>query len=228
MKYYLYDEKTMQFLKEQEGYLDPLETKAQGKDVYIVPPFSTTEKPNLSTLKDNEILVFKGDKWTVEQEFYVGKIVDCQDERVSKYVNDNDLTFVECDEGFKIVEKPLPKEKTLEELKEEKHTELKAIMQSKRNTLTCEYGNDVFDCNEQAQSNMTSLMGFANLGMTEFSIRSTTEVTRTFNNEQLVELAMLMSNAVNGLYNEYWDLKNDLYECKTKEEINNIRWTNEN
>lgn len=228
MKYYLYDEKTKQFVKEQEGYLDPLESKAQGNDVYIVPPFSTTEKPNLSTLKDNEILVFKGDKWTVEQEFYVGKIVDCQDERVSNYVNDNDLAFVKCDEGFKIVEKPLPKEKTLEELKEEKHAELKAVMQSKRNALTCEYADDVFDCNEQAQSNMTSLMGFANLGMTEFSIRSVNEHTHTFNSAQLVELAMLMSNAVNGLYNEYWDLKNDLYECKTKEEINNIRWTNEN
>ena len=126
MKYYLYDEKTKQFIKEQEGYLDPLETKAQGKDVYIVPPFSTTEKPNLTCLKDNEILVFDGNKWQVEQEFYVGKIVDCQDERVSKYVTDNDLTFEKCDEGFKIVEKPAPKEKTLDELKEEKHAEISA------------------------------------------------------------------------------------------------------
>lgn len=118
--------------------------------------------------------------------------------------------------------------KPLEELKEEKHAELKSIMQAKRNALTCKYNNDVFDCNEQAQSNMTSLMGFANLGMTEFSIRSTTEVTHTFNNEQLVELAMLMSKTVNDLYSEYWNLKNALYECETKEEINNIRWTNEN
>lgn len=106
MKFYLYDEKTKQFIKEQEGYLDPLETKAQGKNVYIVPPFSTTEKPNLTSLKDNEILVFKGNKWQTEQEFYVGKIVDCQSERVSKYVTGNDLTFEPCDEGFKIVEKP--------------------------------------------------------------------------------------------------------------------------
>jgi hypothetical protein len=112
MKYYLYDEKTKQFIKEQEGYLDPLETKAQGKDVYIVPPFSTTEKPDLTSLKDNEILVFKGDKWQIEQEFYVGKIVDCQGERVSKYVTDNDLTFEKCDGGFKIVEKPVPPKKT--------------------------------------------------------------------------------------------------------------------
>ena len=224
MKFYLYDEKTKQFLKEQEGYLDPLETKAQGKNVYIVPPFSTTEKPNLTSLKDNEILVFKGDKWQVEQEFYVGKIVDCQGERVSKYVTDNDLTFEKCDEGFKIVEKPTPKEKTLEELKEEKHSQLKATMQAKRNALTCEYNNDVFDCNEQAQNNMTSLMGFANLGTVEFSIRSTNERTHTFNNTQLIELATLMSKVINDLYNEYWQYKNALYECKSKEEIDEIEW----
>ena len=224
MKYYLYDEKTKQFIKEQEGFLDPLETKAQGKNVYIVPPFSTTEMPDLTSLKDNEILVFKGGKWQIEQEFYVGKIVDCQGERVSKYVTDNDLTFEKCDEGFKIVEKPLPKEKTLEELKEEKHSQLKATMQAKRNALTCEYNNDVFDCNEQAQNNMTSLMGFANLGTVEFSIRSTNERTHTFNNTQLIELATLMSKVINDLYNEYWQYKNALYECKSKEEIDEIKW----
>lgn len=112
----------------------------------------------------------------------------------------------------------------IEALKTAKHAELKSIMQSKRNALTCEYASDVFDCNEQAQSNMTSLMGFANLGMTEFSIRSTNEHTHIFNNTQLVELAMLMSKAVNDLYTEYWGLKNALYECKTKEEIDNISW----
>ena len=97
-------------------------------------------------------------------------------------------------------------------------------MQAKRNALTCEYSDDVFDCNEQAQSNMTSLMSFANLGMTEFSIRSTTEHTHTFTAEQLVELATLMSKALTDLYSEYWSYKNALYECKTKEEIDNVRW----
>ena len=113
---------------------------------------------------------------------------------------------------------------TLEEEIEKKHAELKSIMQAKRNALTCEYANDVFDCNEQAQANMTSLMGFANLGMTEFSIRSTNERTHTFNDAQLVELATIMSKTVNDLYSEYWDLKNALYECETKEEIDKIKW----
>ena len=114
--------------------------------------------------------------------------------------------------------------KPLKAFKEEKHAELKAIMQAKRKALTCEYANDVFDCNEQAQNNMTSLMSFANLGLKEFSIRSTNERTHTFTAEQLVELATLMSKALTDLYSKYWQYKNALYECKTKEEIDIISW----
>ena len=226
MKFYLYDEKTKQFITEQEGYLDPLETKAQGKNVYIVPPFSTTEKPNLTSLKDNEVLVFKGDKWTVEQEFYVGKIVDCQGERVSKYVTDNDLTFEKCDEGFKIVEKQI-KEKTLEELKEEKHAELKQIMRNKRQNVKVNYDNDTFDANEEAQANMIVLLKAFDLGAQTVSIRSSTEETRVFDKEHCQELSLIMLSAVQAIYDQYWDLKDALYECKSKEEVEAISW-NEN
>lgn len=223
MKFYLYDEKTKQFIKEQEGYLDPLETKAQGKDVYIVPPFSTTEKPNLTSLKDNEILVFKGDKWTVEQEFYVGKIVDCQGERVSKYVTDNDLTFEKCDGGFKIVEKRV-KEKTLEELKEEKHSELKQIMQARRNAIEVEFGGDTFDANESAQENMIVLLKAFDLGAPAVRVRSATEVTHTFDKDTCQQLSLVMLQAVQALYAEYWELKNRLAACETVAEVEAITW----
>ena len=225
MKYYLYDEKTKQFIKEQEGYLDPLETKAQGKNVYLVPPFSTTEKPNLTSLKDNEILVFKDNKWQVEQEFYVGKIVDCQGERVSKYVTDNDLTFEKCDEGFKIVEKPAPKEKTLDELKEEKHAELKQIMRNKRQNVKVNYDNDTFDANEEAQANMIVLLKAFDLGAQTVSIRSSTEETRVFDKEHCQELSLIMLSAVQAIYDQYWDLKDLLSNCETVEEVENITWS---
>ena len=224
MKYYLYDEKTKQFLKEQEGYLDPLETKSQGKNVYIVPPFSTTEKPNLTSLKDNEILVFKGDKWTVEQEFYVGKIVDCQGERVLRYVTDNDLTFEPCDEGFKIVEKPAPKEKTLDELKEQKHAELKRIMQTRRNAIQVEFDGDTFDANESAQENMIVLLKAFDLGAPAVQIRSATEVTHTFDKDTCQQLSLVMLQAVQALYAEYWELKNQLAACETVTEVEAITW----
>jgi hypothetical protein len=223
MKFYLYDEKTKQFIKEQEGYLDPLETKAQGKNVYIVPPFSTTEKPDLTSLKDNEILVFKGNKWQTEQEFYVGKIVDCQSERVLKYVNGNDLTFEPCDDGFKIVEKQV-KEKTLEELKEEKHAELKSIMQTRRNAIQVEFEGDTFDANESAQENMIVLLKAFDLGAPAVQIRSVTEVTHTFDKDTCQQLSLAMLQAVQALYAEYWELKNRLAACETVAEVEAITW----
>ena len=224
MKFYLYDEKTKQYVNEQEGYLDPLETKAQGKNVYIVPPFSTTEKPNLTSLKDNEILVFKGGKWQIEQEFYVGKIVDCQGERAVKYVTDNDLTFEKCDDGFKIVEKPLPKEKTLDELKEEKHAELKQIMRNKRQNAKVNYDNDTFDANEEAQANMIALLKAFDLGAQTVSIRSSTEETHVFDKEHCQELSLIMLNAVQAIYDQYWELKNRLATCETIAEVGAIAW----
>ena len=224
MKFYLYDEKTKQFLKEQEGYLDPLETKAQDKNVYIVPPFSTTEKPNLTSLKDNEILVFKGGKWQIEQEFYVGKIVDCQGERVSKYVTDNDLTFEPCDGGFKIVEKPLPKEKTLEELKDEKHAQLKAVMQARRNAIQVKFEGDTFDANASAQENMVVLLKAFDLGAPAVQVRSATEVTHTFDKDTCQQLSLAMLQAVQALYAEYWELKNQLAACETVAEVEAIAW----
>ena len=223
MKYYLYDEKTKQFLKEQEGYLDPLETKAQGKNVYIVPPFSTTEKPNLTSLKDNEILVFNDNKWQVEQEFYVGKIVDCQGERVNKYVTDNDLTFEPCEGGFKIIEKQV-KEKTLEELKEEKHAELKSIMQARRNAIQVEFDGDTFDANESAQENMIVLLKAFDLGAPAVRVRSATEVTHTFDKDTCQQLSLVMLQAVQALYAEYWELKNRLAACETIAEVEAITW----
>ena len=223
MKFYLYDEKTKQFIKEQEGFLDPLETKAQGKNVYLVPPFSTTEKPNLTSLKDNEILVFSGNKWQVEQEFYVGKIVDCQSERVSKYVTDNDLTFEKCDDGFKIIEKQV-KEKTLEELKDEKHAELKSIMQTRRNAIQVEFGGDTFDANESAQENMIVLLKAFDLGAPAVQIRSATEVTHTFDKDTCQQLSLVMLQAVQALYAEYWELKNRLAACETVAEVEAITW----
>ena len=221
MKFYLYDEKTKQFITEQEGYLDPLETKAQGKNVYIVPPFSTTEMPDLTSLKDNEILVFKGNKWQIEQEFYVGKVVDCQSERVSKYVTDNDLTFEKCDEGFKIVEK---QEKTLDELKEEKHAELKSIMQARRNAIQVEFDGDTFDANESAQENMIVLLKAFDLGAPAVQIRSATEVTHTVDKDTCQQLSLVMLQAVRALYAEYWELKNRLAACETVAEVEAIAW----
>ena len=211
-------------------------------NIYIVENNRLVGTNNYPDIDDKDCIVIDGvrseleDIDQIEGVYYYEKIND--DESITNYTtvtkvakalcwinNSVPISDTEVSElnGWTYLKGYAPK-KSLEKLKEEKHAELKSIMQAKRNALTCEYAADVFDCNEQAQSNMTSLMSFANLGMKEFSIRSTNERTHTFNNTQLVELATIMSKTVNCLYSEYWQYKNALYECKTKEEIDKLKW----
>ena len=115
-------------------------------------------------------------------------------------------------------------EKTLEEVKEQKHSELKSTMQAKRQSLKVDYDYDQFDANETAQSNMNTLLQAFNLGATSVSIRSANEVTHTFNQAHCNELALLMADAVNKLYAEYWKYKDALAKCETVDAVNEIKW----
>ena len=115
-------------------------------------------------------------------------------------------------------------EEILNNQKEIKHAELKSIMQTKRQTLKVDYGDDQFDANETAQANMIVLLKSFDLGAKEVSIRSATEKTHSFNQTQCNELALLMADAVNNLYDEYWQYKDALAKCATKEEVDTVVW----
>ena len=131
------------------------------------------------------------------------------------------LTLRTRGDYFEVVAVP---EKTLEEVKTNKHAELKQIMQTKRQTLKVDYDDDQFDANETAQANMIVLLKSFDLGAKEVSIRSATEKTHSFNQTQCNELALLMASAVNNLYTEYWQYKDTLAKCTTKEEVDTIVW----
>ena len=122
---------------------------------------------------------------------------------------------------FKICE---PEPLTLDEVKTNKHNELKNVMTTKRQALKVDYDNDQFDANETAQANMNTLLQAFNLGATSVSIRSVNEVTHTFNQAYCNELALLMADAVNKLYAEYWKYKDALAKCETVDAVNEIKW----
>ena len=105
-----------------------------------------------------------------------------------------------------------------------KHSEIKHKMQETIKNLTVTYDGDMFDCNSNAQNNMNSLIAGAQFGLTEFNIRSANEITRTFNAEQLKDLAILMNQAVNGVYKKYWNLKNEIRLANTKSDLSKIQW----
>ena len=63
MIFYIYDEKTKEYIGTQNAFIDPLETKKQGKKVYLVPANATDKKP-LET-KENQAVIFNGSEWEI-------------------------------------------------------------------------------------------------------------------------------------------------------------------
>lgn len=108
---------------------------------------------------------------------------------------------------------------SLKEYQEVLHQVLKATMKRKRLVLTVKYDNDNFDANENAQDNMVVLLKSFDLGADIAYIRSASETTHAFNQAQCGELSVLMLQAVQGLYAEYWAMKDKLAKCSTYAEL---------
>ncbi len=153
--------------------------------------------------------------WAYEMRDLFEKLCAADSEHY-RVVRDDDLT--------QTVEEIIIIPPTLEEAKTNKHSELKSTMQAKRQALKVDYDYDQFDANETAQANMNTLLQAFNLGAMSVSIRSATEVTHTFNQTHCNELALLMADAVNKLYAEYWKYKDSLAKCETVDAVNEIKW----
>ena len=117
-----------------------------------------------------------------------------------------------------------PPAKPLANAREEKHAELKRIMQTRRNAIQVEFDGDTFDANESAQENMIVLLKAFDLGAPAVRVRSATEVTHTFDKDTCQQLSLAMLQAVQALYAEYWELKNRLAACETVAEVEAVTW----
>lgn len=162
-------------------------------------------------------------------EYEIGLIfVDDKDyTNKAKWCNENGYYIAEIEpleDGTRQFQIKAPKEPTQEELKEQKHAQLKAVMQAKRQNAKVNYDNDTFDANEEAQANMIVLLKAFDLGAQTVSIRSSTEETHVFDKEHCQELSLIMLSAVQAIYDQYWDLKDLLANCETVEEVEAISW----
>jgi len=162
-------------------------------------------------------------------EYEIGLIfVDDKDyTNKANWCNENGCYIEEVEakeDGTRQFQIKAPKEKTLDELKEEKHAQLKAVMQARRNAIQVEFDGDTFDANERAQENMIVLLKAFDLGAPAVQIRSATEVAHTFDKDTCQQLSLVMLQAVQALYAEYWELKNRLAACETIAEVEAITW----
>ena len=124
MIFYIYDEKTKEYTGTQNAFNDPLESKKQGKTVYLVPANATDKKP-LET-KENQAVIFNGSEWEIIEDYrnktyYIGT-----ERHEMKELGDlpKGATF-----------EPVEPEKTLDELKSDKLAELTAITSKFDNQL---------------------------------------------------------------------------------------------
>ena len=133
MLVYVYDEETKEFLREEEAFIDPLETQSKGENVYLLPANATFEKP--FDKQDGKAVVFNGSSWTLIDDNR-GKftIKDNQIEEiktldpVEKVLTDeeidglNDGTLIIVDN--EVVEKPAPTKEEVSETRKQLYTKL--------------------------------------------------------------------------------------------------------
>lgn len=211
MIFYTYNEKTKEFTGTQNAFIDPLETKKQGKNVYLVPANATDKKP-LET-KENQAVIFNGTEWEIIADYrgktyYIGT-----EQHEMKELGDlpKGATF-----------EPVEPEKTLDELKSEKLSELSTKASSFEQTenkdmyITSSLGYKV-NADPKALRNIEVLI---DLGVTEF---------RTYDNESVEITADGLKtlkkeigiNAVS-LYQQKWVLQDLINKATAEEELNAV------
>lgn len=216
MIFYGYDKKTKEYVGTQNGFIDPLETKKQGKNVYLVPANATDKKP-LKT-KKNQAVIFNGSEWEIvadyrNKTYYIGT-----EKYEMKELGDlpKGATF-----------EPVESEKTLDELKSDKLSQLTAITSKFDNQLV---NNEMiiksslgFSINADLRS-QNNLRGLITVGVEPVNFVTADNSVQSLTLEQLNVL--LNETALNSqaIYITKWRYKEQIEQAKTKEDLNAIKF----
>lgn len=216
MIFYIYDEKTKEYTGTQNAFIDPLETKKQGKNVYLVPANATAKKP-LKT-KENQAVIFNGSEWEIIAD-YRGKIY---------YIGTEQHEMKELGDLPKgATFEPVEPEKTLDELKSEKLDALTAITSKFDNQLV---NTDMiiksslgFSINADLRS-QNNLRGLIAVGVEPVNFVTADNSVQSLTLKQLNVL--LNETAQNGqhLYLLKWQYREQIEQAKTKEDLNAIKF----
>lgn len=147
MKYmYKYDEKTKEYLGKAEALLDPLETQLQQKEIYLLPAAATFIAP---ALQEGYVSVFQDGAWE-----------NLEDNRGKEYWLQDDAYGTPARKMETLGALPAnavftPPQKTLEQVKQEKIIELKA-MRDMREVEPIAYQGYSFDYYSKARDRISA------------------------------------------------------------------------
>lgn len=214
MKVYIYDEETKEYLYSDEAFKDPLESKLQNTDIYILPPNGTLVEPLFTEGYAN---LWNGEVW--EQ---------VEDNRGKEYWLDTDEYGTPArvmKELGKLPENAVfeaPKQ-TLESARTEKLNEFKSIREDMENQVV-EYNYHFFDYDDVSKRRITD-------AITELSLLGGTKKWTTADNEAVEMTAKDLAGVVaeaskrsDSLHKQYQALRDKLESLTTVEEIKEVTW----
>lgn len=152
MKYYKYDEETNIFLYSADADIDPLESELAKHEVYLLPTFSTTIEQNLEPQENKQIIFnFKNNQWEYIDD-YRGKNAITNDGKIyvikelgsttDKILSDEELKELNSGQYEYKNGQIIKKEKTLDELKQEKRDERDYILETTDKFMLIDYPID--------------------------------------------------------------------------------------
>ena len=214
MIFYIYDEKTKEYTGTQNAFIDPLETKKQCKNVYLVPANATDKKP-LET-KENQAVIFNGSDWEIIADYrgktyYIGT-----EQHEMKELGDlpKGATF-----------EPVEPEKTLSELKSEKLSELTTLCHNFDDNLV---NNDMyvisslgFKVNADIRS-QNNLKGLIAVNADTVNFVDYNNKIHKLKSSDLNTLLIECSKNGENLYKQKWAYAEKIKACKTIAELEKI------
>ena len=211
MIFYTYDEKTKEYTGTQNAFIDPLETKKQGKNVYLVPANATAKKPLKA--KENHAVIFNGSEWEIvadyrNKTYYLGP-----EPHEMKELGDQPkgATF-----------EPVEPEKTLDELKEKKLDELTAAGHQYDNQLVNENMIINSSLGFKANADLRSQNNINGLIAANKEPVAYVDSQNAVHTLSLAQLNTLLAECIeNGqyLYQQKWAYRAKINACTTKEEL---------
>lgn len=216
MKYvYKYDEKTKEYLGKAEALLDPLETKKQGTNIYLLPANATFTAPPAE--KEGFARVWNGESWQ-----------EVEDHRGTEYWLPGEGYGTPAHEMKDLG--PLPEgatttapEKTLDELKTDKLAALKAERDNKE-VEPIEYNGNSYDYDDKARERINAAIIALAVQGADASIDWTTadnaDVKVTANDLRMV-IAMV-ANRSNALHIAYREAKAKVEQATSVAEVETI------
>lgn len=214
MQVYKYDEKTKEYIGAEQALINPLESELQDKEIYLLPANATFEKPNL---QEGFASVFDGTQWENIEDNRGKEYWLADDEYGTPAKTMKDLGAFPANAVF------TAPAKTLEQLKQDKINEFKAIRDTEE-VKPIEYNGHSFDYDDKARERINAAIIALSLQGEDASIDWTTadnaDVKVTANDLRMVIAAVAVRS--NALHTAYRAAKEKVEAATTAAEVEDV------